>query len=113
MNILYAQTQQPQPPQPQQPPQSSLFASLFLFIIIFIIFYFLLIRPQTKEQKKHQEMLSKLKKGDKIVTTGGLHGVIVGINEKEDIVIVKIAENVKVEISRNCIARVKGEEKIE
>lgn len=78
-------------------------------ILIFIIFYFLLIRPQQKKQKEHQKLLSELQKGDKIITTGGIHGVIVNI--KENVLSVKIAENVRIDISRGNVAVVKKESK--
>ena len=74
-------------------------------VLIFAIFYFLMIRPQAKERKKHEEMLNGLKKGDEIVTSGGIHGVI--SNLKDDTLSVKIAENVKVEITRSAVSRVK------
>lgn len=76
-------------------------------ILIFIIFYFLLIRPQHKKQKEHQKMLSELQKGDKIITTGGIHGLIVNI--KENILSIKIADNVRIDISRGNVAVVKRE----
>ena len=88
------------------PPQSPL-AGFLPIILVFVIFYFLLIRPQQKKQKEHQIMLSKLKKGDKVITSGGIHGEVIGIKDKEDIVVLKIAENVKVEFQRNSISHVK------
>jgi len=75
-------------------------------IIIFAIFYFLIIRPQRNKEKKHQEMLRNLQKGDEVVTTGGLHGAITEI-KGDDIVILKIADDVKVEASRSAIAFLK------
>lgn len=76
-------------------------------ILIFIIFYFLLIRPQQKKQKEHQMMLSVIQKGDKVITTGGIHGIVA--NVKDDVVSVKVAENVKIDVSRSCITTVKRE----
>lgn len=76
-------------------------------ILIFIIFYFLLIRPQHKKQKEHQNMLSAIQKGDKIITTGGIHGIVT--NVKDNIVAVKIAENVKINVSKGCITTIKKE----
>lgn len=76
---------------------------LLPFILIFVIFYMLLIRPQMKQQKKKQIMIKELAKGDKVVTIGGLHGTIEGIKEKEDILILKIADNVKVNVSRSAV----------
>lgn len=71
---------------------------------IFVIFYFLLIRPQQKQQKDHEKMLAELKKGDKILTTGGLYGSIQGI--KGDDLEVRFAENVKLTVARSAVARV-------
>ncbi len=75
-------------------------------IMIFVIFYFLLIRPQQKKQKEHRQMLSKLKKGDRVVTSSGIHGEVIGIKDKEDVVVLRIAENVKVEFSRSTISTI-------
>jgi preprotein translocase subunit YajC len=74
------------------------------FILIIVIFYFLIIRPQNKKQKDTQKMLSALKKGDKIVTIGGIHGVISTVREGS--VVVKVDDNTKVEFSRSAIATV-------
>ncbi|MDD2703295.1 MAG: preprotein translocase subunit YajC [Candidatus Omnitrophica bacterium] len=76
--------------------------SFFPLIIIFIIFYFLLIRPQKKQEKEHQKMLSALAKNDEIVTTGGIHGTIVNVKDKS--VVVRVDDNVKIEVEKNCIA---------
>ncbi len=76
---------------------------LLPFILIFVIFYLLLIRPQMKQQKKKQLMLKELVKGDKVVTVGGLHGTIEGIKEKEEVLILKISDNVKVNVSRSAV----------
>jgi preprotein translocase subunit YajC len=74
-------------------------------VLIFVIMYFLILRPQAKRQKDHQKMLGGLKQGDKIVTAGGIHGTIAGIKEKEQTLVVKIAENVKIELARGSVAR--------
>lgn len=70
--------------------------------LMFLIFYFILIRPQQKKQKQHQEMLKALKTGDHIVTAGGIYGTIVAIDEQK--VVLKIAENVKIDVARNSVA---------
>lgn len=72
-------------------------------IAIFLIFYFLVIRPQQKQQSEHQKMLEALRKGDRIVTTGGLHGAITALRGPD--LEVKIAENCKVVISRSAVAK--------
>lgn len=71
-------------------------------VLMGLIFYFLLYRPQKKEQQRRTEMLNSLKKGDRIVTIGGVHGTITGITDK--IVTIKIAEKVEVDISRTAVA---------
>ena len=68
------------------------------------IFYFLLIRPQQKRQRETQKMISALKNGDKVVTTAGIYGTVAGI--KDDVVIVKIADNVKVEMLKSAVSAV-------
>lgn len=73
-------------------------------IIIFAIFYFLLIRPQQKKSKQHKQLLTDLKKGDKVVSSGGLHGVITGLSD--DVVTVEISPKVRVKITRGSIAGV-------
>jgi len=78
--------------------------TLFLLGGMFAIFYFLLIRPQQRERRKRDQLLGALKKGDRVVTTGGLHGTIVGLNEHS--VILKIADQVKVEVDRTAVGRV-------
>lgn len=74
-------------------------------LLMFAIFYFLLIRPQQKRDKLHQKMLSGLAKNDEIVTSGGIHGTVVNVKDKT--VIVRVDENVKIEIEKNCIAYIK------
>jgi preprotein translocase subunit YajC len=86
-----------------QPAQNPVM-SLVPMIAIFAIFYFLLIRPQQKQAKEHEKMLENLKKGDKILTTGGLYGTIVGI--KGDDLEVKFSETVKLFVARSAVAKV-------
>ena len=78
------------------------FMALWPFLAIFAIMYFLILRPQQKKQKKHQQMISELKKGDKVITAGGIYGTIVGIKEKT--IIVKVDENVKLELTRSSVS---------
>ena len=86
--------------------------SFMPLIIIFVIFYFLLIRPQQKKQQQHKSMLGSLKRGDKVVTTGGIHGTIEGLTDTT--LQLKIANQVKVTISRSAIAGLQaGEAKTE
>ena len=71
-------------------------------ILIFVIFYFLLIRPQQKQAKQHQAFLNDLKKGNKVVTKGGLHGVITAVNDT--VLTLEIAKDISVKVSRDAIA---------
>ena len=82
------------------------FAMMLPFLLIFAVIYFLMIRPQAKRQKEVQKMPDALKKGDKVITNGGMHGVIVGIKEKEGIVILKVDNEVKIEFQRSAIAKI-------
>jgi len=77
---------------------------IFMIIAIFAVMYFLMIRPQQRQRKQHQDMLSQLGKGDKVVTSGGLHATVAGI--KDNTVILKIADNVKVEVNRSSISQI-------
>ena len=88
---------------PQGPSGLMQFAPM---IFIFVIFYFLLIAPMRKRQKKTQEMLANLKKGDQVITNGGIYGTIDALNEERGFVILRIAENVRVKMQRSAIAGV-------
>jgi preprotein translocase subunit YajC len=77
--------------------------SFFIFMaVLFAVFYFILIRPQQKRQKDHRRLLENLKKGDKVVTTGGLQGTVVSLSDT--VVTVEIADKVKVKVGRSYIA---------
>ena len=74
------------------------------WILIFVVFYFLLIRPQQKRQKEHRMLLESLRKGDRVVTSSGMFGTIVGIDDKENTVVLRVSENVKIEFLKTSIA---------
>jgi len=78
---------------------------LFVILATFAIFYFILIRPQQKKQKELQKMIEGLKKGDRVITTGGIFGKVVGTKEN-NILVVEIAENTKIEIIKSAVASV-------
>ncbi|MAK77244.1 MAG: preprotein translocase subunit YajC [Nisaea sp.] len=80
--------------------------SLLPLVLIFVVFYFLLIRPQQKKAKEHREMLSKIRRKDKIVTNGGLMGTVSKVGEGDDILKLEIAEGVVVEVRRGMVAEV-------
>jgi len=86
-------------------PGSSLMTFL-PFIAIIAIFYFLIIRPQNKKQKETQKMLSALKKGDRVVTIGGIHGTIQSV--KEQSVIIKVDDNTKIEFNRGAVSGIEA-----
>ena len=89
-------------------PAGSGFSGLFMMVIIFGIFYFILIRPQQKKVKEHKKMVEELKKGDKIVTSGGIYGMVEGAGPNT--LTVKIAEGTKVKIARSSVATVLTDE---
>ncbi|HEX9933683.1 MAG TPA: preprotein translocase subunit YajC [bacterium] len=86
-------------------PQNVLF-QLLPMLLILVIFYFLLILPQSKRQKQQKAMLANLQKGNRILTAGGIIGTIVGFKEKDNLLIVKIDDNVKVDMTRSAVAQV-------
>ncbi len=90
----------------QAPAGGSMGGMLLTFGLMFAVMYFLIIRPQQKRQKDHQKMLDALKKGDRVISNGGLHGVVKEV--REDVVLVKIAENTVVELSRGAVASRRG-----
>ena len=81
---------------------------LIQMLAIFAIFYFLLIRPQTKERERHEEMLKGVTKGDEVVTNGGIIGTVV--HAKEDRLIVRTGDNTRLTVYRNRIAQLVGGE---
>ncbi|HEX2961729.1 MAG: preprotein translocase subunit YajC [Bacteroidota bacterium] len=99
MNLLLAMA-----PQGAQGGGGSMISTLIMFGAIFAIFYFMIIRPQQKRAKERDQLLANLQKGDKIITSGGIHGTIEGLEEKT--CLVKIGENVKIKIERSAIATI-------
>lgn len=89
--------------------QGSVFMPIITFGLVFVIFYFFIIRPQNKKQKDTEKMISAVKKGDKVITIGGIHGEVT--STKETTVIVKVDENCKLEFNRSAIATVVLDEK--
>lgn len=81
-------------------------------ILIFAVFYFLIIRPQTKKYKEHQEMVNGLKIGNEVVTSGGIVGVVKDIDNKKDLVEIEVANGVTIKVIKNYVAElVKKEDK--
>lgn len=81
-----------------------LISTLIMFGAIFLIFYFMIIRPQQKRAKERDKLLANLEKGDKVVTNGGIHGIIAGLEEKT--ALLQIGDNVKIKIERTAITTV-------
>jgi len=94
---------QPGPPGAEQP---NMLVTMLPFVLMFVVMYFLIIRPQHKKQRDQQQMIDALKKGDRVVTSGGVHGLITGIKEKEGILILQVAKDVQIEVSRGSVSRV-------
>ena len=90
---------------------AGLLSTIVPFLLIIVIFYFFLIRPQNKKQKETEKMIAALKKGDKVVTIGGIHGVVSSTKEKT--IIVKVDDNCKIEFSRSAIAGVEADKPAE
>ena len=89
---------------PADPAPGGGIISFVPFIFIFVIMYFVLLRPQMRRQKDQAALVSNLKTGDRVVTNGGIHGLI--SNVKETTVLVKVADNVKIEIDKSAITNV-------
>jgi preprotein translocase subunit YajC len=78
--------------------------TLLWFALIFVVMYLLLIRPQQKKAKEHQKLIAELKKGDKVVTSGGMFGTIFAIDEERGRIVLKIGDDVKMEFLKSSIA---------
>jgi preprotein translocase subunit YajC len=92
---------------PAQNPALSIGLQLLQFAPIFLILYFLLIRPQQQRQKQMESMLKTLKKGDKVLTNGGIYGTVVGVEDAK--VVLRVSEDVKLEFSKASVVQVLGE----
>ncbi len=96
MNLAYAMG-----PQPTSGQGSQIMAFLPL-ILLFAVFYFLLIRPQQKRARTHKQFIENLKKGDKVVTSGGMYGTITGVTDEA--VTIEVAEKVRIKVLKSAIA---------
>lgn len=83
---------------------AAVLTQLAFFAAIFAIFYFLLIRPQQRQKRERERMLTAVKRGDRVVTTGGLHGTVTGLGDHT--VVLRVADNVKLEFDRAAIGRI-------
>jgi preprotein translocase subunit YajC len=87
--------------------QPNVLMQLAPLILIFVIFYLVMILPMRRRQKKHQEMLSKLTRGDRVVTTGGIFGTVVDV--QGDVLLLRVADNVKLQVARSAVAGLAGD----
>ncbi|MFQ6615450.1 MAG: preprotein translocase subunit YajC [Fidelibacterota bacterium] len=95
MDILFAQG---------NGPSGGGFLGLLPFVLIIFVIYFLMIRPQMKQQRAKREMLGKLKKGDRVITTGGVFGTIAGFKDKDSVVVLNVDKNVALKVSKSAIS---------
>ena len=86
------------------PAQGGSFMTIIMFVLIFVIFYFFIIRPQNKKQKETERMIDAIKKGDKVITIGGLHGEVSAVREKT--FVIKVEDGSKMDFSRSAISTV-------
>jgi len=85
-----------------------LISSILPFVLIFVLFYFLLLRPQMQRQKNLKQMLSALKKGDRVVTNGGMIGTVVALSK--EVATLQVAEKVRIKVLRDSVSEVRGED---
>jgi preprotein translocase subunit YajC len=99
-----------QAPAPAATPSltDQLLQMLPMFVMIVVIFYFVIYRPQRQQREKLKTMLEQLKKGDKVVTTGGIWGTVTNIGKET--VTLQVADNAKIKVTRDHIARIRGDE---
>ncbi len=81
---------------------SSPFAILIPFVLIFAVFYFIVILPAKRQQRKKEAMIAALKKGDRVVTSGGIYGTVAGVEDLS--LLLKVAENVKIRVAKSAVA---------
>ncbi len=103
LHLITAAFAQTQTAAPQAGQGGSMWTSFIPIVLMIVIFYFLLIRPSQKKEKERKKMLEAIQKGDKVVTVGGIYGVVVSVKPEEGKVLLKIAENTKVEFSKSAI----------
>ncbi len=89
---------------PQGGGSANLISTLIMFGAIFLIFYFMIIRPQQKRAKEREKMLSNMQKGDKVITSGGMHATIAGLDEKT--VLLQVSDNIKMKFEKSAIASI-------
>ena len=84
---------------------------IIMFVLIGLSFYFIILRPQKKEQHERKRMLDNIKKGDKVVSIGGIHGTVVEVQEQKDVILVEVAKNVRLKFLRSAISTIADDSK--
>ena len=84
------------------------FAAFLPFILIMAVIYFLMIRPQSKRQKEKRQMLDNIKKGDRVITIGGIHGTVAGIKNNGKVVVLKVDKNMNITVNKTAVAGLAG-----
>ena len=94
----------PSAPGQEPNPKAQMMNMVLMFAVMGVMFYFLLIRPQSKQRKEHQNMLNNVKTGDEVVTSGGIIGIVANVKDKE--LVLKIADNVKIRVAKSALTAV-------
>lgn len=89
-----------------QPQRPNMLGALLPFVLVFVIFYLLIIMPQRKKQKKHVELVENLKPGDRIITTAGIFGTIMGV--QKDLIELKISSSTNIKITKSAVGVIRG-----
>jgi preprotein translocase subunit YajC len=89
-----------------QAARPSMLGALLPFVLVFVIFYLLIIMPQRKKQKKHMEMVNELKPGDRVITTAGIFGTVMGV--QKDFIELKVSSNTNVKITKSAVGVIRG-----
>jgi preprotein translocase subunit YajC len=89
-----------------QAARHSMLGALLPFVLVFVIFYLLIIMPQRKKQKKHMEMVNELKPGDRVITTAGIFGTVMGV--QKDFIELKVSSNTNVKITKSAVGVIRG-----
>lgn len=84
----------------------NMLGALLPFVLVFVIFYLLIIMPQRKKQKKHIDLVGNLKPGDRIITTGGMFGTVMGV--QKDLIELKVASNTNIKITKSAVGVIRG-----
>jgi preprotein translocase subunit YajC len=90
----------------KQSSPGGMLSMLLPFILMFVVMYFLILRPQKRKEKERKALLSRIKKNDRVVTAGGIHGIVTSVRESELVLRVDDAKDVKIKVDRSAVAAV-------